>query len=159
MQNIIVTIVRVIQKLVDWSDDQWDTLKSWIEQVWDASMDVVDMVGVFWMDFVGYFWSFWLDIFTFLTDFALNVLDFSVNFWLAVFVFLANVLADVLLVPLELGVRLLPNMPEAVDSFSVASQANVYLPLVEAAALTAAWGSVFGLIGAYKLAKFVRGGG
>ena len=137
MQAIVTTLVRLFTELGDWYTDRWDDFIDLIEEVWDASMDVADMVGVYYNEVLGFYWQFWQDI----------------------FLLLCNVFIDIFFIFLSVPVGLLPDMPDGPDSVSIVGQANVYLPVVEAVALTAAWGTVFGLIAAYKLAKFVRGGG
>lgn len=129
MAAIVATIVTAFTRFFAFLKTLWGLLATFIEAVWAASMVALDV-----------------------TVAALS----------SVLVFAATFLVDALVLLITIALSILPAMPQSpagASDFSMLGQANRYIPVSEVAAFTAVWGTIFGAIAAYKLAKFIRGAG
>lgn len=93
----------------------------------------------------------------------LLVLDAAVALVVGAVGVVGVVIAQLFGLLLTVALSLIPNMPEADHSgtsgLSALAAANQYVPIAEALAFLPVVGAIAGGIGAYKLAKFIRGGG
>lgn len=111
-------------------------------------------------DFLRYLWMVFVGWINFAWSSSMAVLDALLAASLEIFLFGIRAVTDVLLFIFTIAVALLPTMPDVpqVGSLSLGG-ANRYVPITEVLALAGVWATIFGAIGAYKLAKFVRGAG
>ena len=112
-----------------------------------------DFLRFLWGVFVGWIEAVW--------SASVLVIDAVLAALSQIMIFFLQAVTDVLLFLLGLAFSILPTMPAPVPNSGSLdlTVVNRYLPFAEIAALTGIWVVVFGAIGAYKLAKIVRGGG
>lgn len=92
---------------------------------------------------------------------GVHVLQLVINVAAGLLVFVLQVVTDLIMALFALILTITPEMyagPGIMGGLPL-NQVNRYLPFTEVAALSAVWIAIFGGIGAYKLAKFIRGAG
>lgn len=123
---------------------------------------VVTIVNAFtrFFDFLIYLWKVFVGWIEYIWATTMQLLDVIFSVLVTIFVYGLEAVTSVLLFVFSLALALLPTMPDGptVGGLNLGA-ANRYLPIAEVAALSGVWVAVFGLIGAYKFAKFVRGAG
>lgn len=111
-------------------------------------------------DFLRFLWNVFVTWINYIWASFMLVLDALLSALASVLVFALQAVTDVLLFIIGLALAILPNMPEKMSIGSIdLGGANRYLPISETVALAGVWAVIFGGIGLYKLAKFVRGAG